>query len=83
MGHCWASMPFLTWITIEVLALSHLVWNCIIFVRKGYYKNGKFKFNATFSSHFPQKPPTIHFQSQLFHCLVRESDGAVDIVHLL
>ena len=60
----------------------YVVWNCIIFVRKGFYKDGKFKFDVVFSHEFPKKPPTFVFKSKLFHPLVRD-DGLVDIDALL
>lgn len=49
----------------------------MIFVRKGFFKDGKFKFDVTFTNQFPIKPPTIVFKSNVFHPLVRQ-DGLVD-----
>lgn len=31
-----------------------LDWNCIIFIRQGFYKDAKFKFNLIFPHNFPQ-----------------------------
>lgn len=55
----------------------------MIFVRKGFYKDGKFKFDVIFHHEFPTKAPTVIFKSILFHSLVREGDGMLDVEELL
>lgn len=48
-----------------------LVWNCIIFVRRGFYKDGKFKFDLIFPLNFPASAPEIVFKTSIFHPLVK------------
>lgn len=84
MDHCSESTqsPISTTTKVSLPILISVVWNCIIFIRKGFYKDGKFKFDLSFTHEFPHKPPTLTFKSPLFHPLVRE-DGLVDTDEML
>lgn len=46
-------------------------WNGVIFVRKGYYQGGVFRFEISFPASFPNRAPTVTFaKGSLIHPLV-------------
>ncbi|KAF8332669.1 ubiquitin-conjugating enzyme/RWD-like protein [Cantharellus anzutake] len=50
---------------------SILVWNCVVFIHQGYYSGAILRFKMTFSDDYPQRPPTVTFQSDtVFHPLI-------------
>lgn len=50
MDHYLVYMQFQILIIIKVIHHIYcIVWNCIIFMRKGFFKDGKFKFDVTFT----------------------------------
>ncbi|KAH0605759.1 uncharacterized protein H6S33_004216 [Morchella sextelata] len=46
------------------------LWSGVIFTRKGPYHGGIFKFTITFPPTYPTTPPTIIFQTPLYHPLI-------------
>ena len=71
--------------TLGIYALPSLddasIWNGIIFVRSGYYKDGKFKFELHLHN-FPQQP-RIFFISKMQHALVDLTSGEVELNAML
>ncbi|KAI8975496.1 ubiquitin-conjugating enzyme/RWD-like protein [Mycotypha africana] len=53
-------------------------WYGIIFVHKGYYRSGAFKFIIDIPHEYPNKGPSIRFLNDMFHPLV-DTNGAVNI----
>ncbi|EME46124.1 hypothetical protein DOTSEDRAFT_148087 [Dothistroma septosporum NZE10] len=47
-----------------------LIWKGVLFVRKGPYANAVLRFQINFPDDYPQRPPVVTFQSDLFHPLV-------------
>jgi ubiquitin-protein ligase len=54
------------------------VWNCVIFIRQGIYKNAIFRFNLEIPEIYPQQRPTIIFLTPVFHPLISE-EGVLDL----
>lgn len=69
-------------ITIVLDSLT-IVWNCIIFIRKGFFKDGKFKFDLIFPPAFPHACPTIEFKTSVYHPLIKEFEGILDMDQLI
>ncbi|KAK9702301.1 hypothetical protein K7432_011296 [Basidiobolus ranarum] len=46
------------------------VWYGTIFVHKGYYRNGIFKFKLVIPQEYPDKAPSVDFINDVFHPLV-------------
>jgi ubiquitin-protein ligase len=78
-GHCSAFILYLSWITSTVHPLIIIVWHCVILVRQGFYKEGKFKFVMQFTAEFPKVPPKVMFLSKMYHPLVDYNTGDLDI----
>jgi ubiquitin-protein ligase len=49
------------------------VWYGTLFVHKGYYRNGVFKFRLNIPQEYPEKPPQVCFLTELFHPLIDTS----------
>lgn len=60
---------------------SSFIWYGVIFVRKGIYRDGVFRFNISIPSDYPNtaQSPTVIFQSELFHPSVCPFTGTLDI----
>jgi len=56
-----------------------LVWDGIIIIRGGLYKNGKFKFFIEFPKGFPKNKPELYFISKVYHPLVNLETGHLDM----
>lgn len=41
-----------------------------MFVHKGYYSSGVFKFRVVISESYPEYPPNVTFMSDMFHPLI-------------
>lgn len=52
------------------LRFVHLVWHGVLFVHKGFYRSGTFKFRLTLPENYPNQPPSITLLTDLFHPLV-------------
>ncbi|KAG0232055.1 hypothetical protein BGW42_008488 [Actinomortierella wolfii] len=46
------------------------LWFGTLFIHKGYYRNAVFKFVMTIPPEYPEKRPTVHFVSDIFHPLI-------------
>ncbi|KAI9232131.1 MAG: ubiquitin-conjugating enzyme/RWD-like protein [Podila humilis] len=46
------------------------LWFGTLFVHKGYYRNAVFKFQLVIPPEYPERRPTVHFLSDLFHPLI-------------
>lgn len=55
------------------------VWDGIIFVRNGPYKNGKFFFFVCFPKDYPQHFLRVQFHSTIQHPLINPQDGLLDL----
>lgn len=58
-------------------------WHGVIFVHKGFYRGGVFRFRIALPMEYPNVPPSVNFLSRVFHPLVDPADGRVDIAMLL
>ncbi|KAK4503713.1 hypothetical protein PRZ48_004628 [Zasmidium cellare] len=47
-----------------------VLWTGVLFVRKGPYMNAVLRFQIDFGDDYPQRPPVVTFQSDVFHPLV-------------
>ncbi|ORY94005.1 ubiquitin-conjugating enzyme/RWD-like protein [Syncephalastrum racemosum] len=54
------------------------IWYGVIFVHKGYYRSGVFKFRMTIPESYPTHPPSVTFLTDMFHPLV-DVQGNVSI----
>ncbi|RIA99604.1 ubiquitin-conjugating enzyme/RWD-like protein [Glomus cerebriforme] len=61
-------------------------WFGVLFVHKGYYKNGVFKFKLDIPSDYPERPPAVKFifnlinnNDGLFHPLVDPNTGSFSL----
>ncbi|KAG8773304.1 hypothetical protein FRC15_002098 [Serendipita sp. 397] len=66
-------------IYVQPSAGSLLVWDGVFFVHKGYYGGAVLKFRLSFPSDYPQRPPQVHFVTDVFHPLVSQRDGLFSI----
>lgn len=64
--------------TLDSTPFSYKVWHGVLFVRYGLYKDAKLKFKVTFE-HFPRKAPHVTFVSEVYHPMVDEKTGEVDL----
>lgn len=56
-----------------------IVWNCVIFVRAGLYKDGKFKFTMEFLKDFPKSRPIVKFLQPIYHPLINPEKNILDM----
>ncbi|KAF7726355.1 hypothetical protein EC973_008935 [Apophysomyces ossiformis] len=54
------------------------LWYGVLFVHKGYYRSGVFKFRLTIPESYPNHPPAVAFLTDMFHPLV-DVNGNVSI----
>jgi ubiquitin-protein ligase len=54
------------------------VWFGVLFVHKGYYRSGVFKFRINIPESYPNAPPTVTFLTDMFHPLV-DTQGRLSI----
>ncbi|OBZ86287.1 Protein crossbronx [Choanephora cucurbitarum] len=54
------------------------VWYGVIFIHKGFYRSGAFKFKIELPENYPNAPPTVSFLTEMFHPLVN-IDGKLSI----
>ncbi|KAI9332301.1 ubiquitin-conjugating enzyme/RWD-like protein [Zopfochytrium polystomum] len=45
-------------------------WHGVLFVHRGYYKEGIFKFYLQIPDGYPDEGPTVHFVTDMFHPLI-------------
>ena len=56
-----------------------LEWHGILFVKEGWFKGGVFKFHMAIPVDYPGSPPVVIFDSRVFHSLVDQSTGHLDL----
>ena len=54
-------------------------WYGVIFIRKGHYRGGIFKFVLIIPPTYPDDGPKVHFLSEVFHPLIHPETGLLDI----
>jgi ubiquitin-protein ligase len=55
-----------------------IVWFGVLFVHKGFYRSGVFKFRINIPESYPNAPPTVTFLTDMFHPLV-DTQGRLSI----
>lgn len=58
--------------------LAH--WDGVIFIRRGFYRRGIFKFSIEIPESYPALPPKVTFHTKLFHVLVHPATGVLDLL---
>jgi len=66
----------------ELINSAATVWDGIIFVRAGPYRNGKFWFFICFPEDYPKSWPRVQFHTTIYHPLINPQDGTLDIKFL-
>jgi len=56
-----------------------LEWHGVLFVNQGWYKGGVFKFVIHIPVDYPESPPSVYFFNRVFHALVDEKTGRLDL----
>ncbi|CEG70547.1 hypothetical protein RMATCC62417_06422 [Rhizopus microsporus] len=46
------------------------VWHGVLFIHKGYYRSGTFRFCLNIPKDYPNNPPSVTFSKDVFHPLV-------------
>lgn len=49
------------------------------FPRQGYYTDSILRFRLTFPHNYPERPPTVHFITDVFHPLISHRDGTFNL----
>jgi len=60
-------------------AESLMVWDAVLFVHQGYYMDSILKFRLTFPSNYPERPPVVHFLTDIFHPLISQQNGVFNL----
>ncbi|KAL0094983.1 ubiquitin-conjugating enzyme/RWD-like protein [Phycomyces blakesleeanus] len=55
---------------VKIIFIPTLVWFGVLFVNKGFYRAGVFKFRLVIPENYPNNPPTVAFMTDMFHPLV-------------
>ncbi|KAI0315978.1 ubiquitin-conjugating enzyme/RWD-like protein [Amylostereum chailletii] len=55
------------------------VWDLVLFVHQGYYADAILKLRLTFPPEYPDRPPVVHFITDVFHPLVSQQDGLFNL----
>ena len=53
-------------------------WNGVLFINAGIYSRAIFKFTILFDD-YPFRLPTVYFQNEIFHPLIRQVSGELDL----
>ena len=56
-----------------------IVWHGSIFIKKGPYSGGVFKFEIRFPITYPSKIPEVYFTTKVIHPYINESNGKLDL----
>ena len=56
-----------------------IVWDGVIIIRAGLYKNAKLKFYLELPRGFPKSKPELYFISKVYHPLVNYETGHLDM----
>lgn len=46
---------------------------------EGYYTDSILKFRLTFPHNYPDRPPAVHFVTDVFHPLISQQDGTFNL----
>ncbi|KAI8802026.1 ubiquitin-conjugating enzyme/RWD-like protein, partial [Cladochytrium replicatum] len=57
-----------------------LIWHGIIFIHRGYYREGVFKFVLRIPENYPEQAPTVRFITEIYHPLV-DADRFFSLEH--
>ncbi|KAI0307120.1 ubiquitin-conjugating enzyme/RWD-like protein [Multifurca ochricompacta] len=55
------------------------IWDAVLFIHQGYYTDSILKFRLTFPDNYPERPPTVHFTTDVFHPLISHQDGTFNL----
>jgi len=55
------------------------IWDAVLFIHQGYYTDSILKFRLTFPHNYPDRPPTVHFVTDVFHPLISQLDGTFNL----
>ncbi|KAI0254736.1 UBC-like protein [Lactifluus subvellereus] len=55
------------------------VWDAVLFIHQGYYTDSILKFRLIFPHNYPERPPTVHFVTDVFHPLISHQDGTFNL----
>ncbi|KAJ1931650.1 hypothetical protein EC988_009718, partial [Linderina pennispora] len=69
LGHCPRGMYVMPSLT------SINVWHGVMFVKRGYWKDGVIRFRVDIPREYPNQHPVISLTTPVFHPLVRREDG--------
>ncbi|KAL5533558.1 hypothetical protein ACEPAG_18 [Sanghuangporus baumii] len=58
---------------------SILSWDGVLFVHQGYYADSILKFRVRFPFTYPARPPTVIFATDVFHPLISNEDGTLNL----
>ena len=67
----------------EHITSADTVWDGVVFVEAGPYKNGKFWFFICFPEDYPKSWPRVQFHSLVYHPLINPQDGSLDLRMLI
>ncbi|KAI8887501.1 UBC-like protein [Backusella circina FSU 941] len=51
-------------------AESTYLWYGVVFIHKGFYRSGAFKFRLNIPENYPNQPPSVTFLTDMFHPLI-------------
>ncbi|KAI0268212.1 ubiquitin-conjugating enzyme/RWD-like protein [Gloeopeniophorella convolvens] len=55
------------------------IWDAVLFIHQGYYSDSILKFRLTFPHDYPERPPVVHFITDVFHPLISHQDGTFNL----
>ncbi|KAF8484720.1 UBC-like protein [Russula ochroleuca] len=55
------------------------IWDAVLFIHQGYYTDSILRFRLTFPHNYPERPPTVHFITDVFHPLISHQDGTFNL----
>ena len=55
------------------------VWHGVLFIHRGYFKEGIFKFQIHIPEEYPDEGPSVYFMTDMFHPLISTSNGAFSL----
>lgn len=56
------------WMAVQLIVC--VVWHGVLFVHKGYFRSGTFRFQLNIPKDYPNSPPSVTFFKDVFHPLV-------------
>jgi ubiquitin-protein ligase len=55
------------------------LWESVIFIRQGFYKDGVFSFKIKIPKDYPQTRPSVFFNTFIYHPLINPDTGEVSL----